>query len=518
MWSSAVASPDGRHLYAISNAADELVVLTAGFKGIGRPDRDGDGVEDILDVFPDDPEEWLDTDGDTIGNNADPDDDDDGVADESDAFPQNDSEWLDTDGDNIGNNADPDDDNDGYDDAADAFPLRAEEWSDADGDGKGDNEDLDDDNDGMSDLWEEANGLNPLDASDASLNPDGDNLTNLEEFENDSDINLQDTDGDGYLDHEDQMPRDPTEYRDIDGDGIGDTADLDDDNDGLSDQCETTYGFDPLVANPEGRDFDGDGVADDLECIAGTDPTKTDTDGDGLPDDFELAYGLDALSNDASEDLDQDGYSNELEYQLGHDPSVNEFDDRSPELIERLNLPATVSTIQVASHPGGENVVVAVGKELIVYARDAITGRLTQLSQFVISTTFNSLNTLDLTFSGDDLYVVTRENGFDIDEQALHHLKLDASGTLVAQRSLTLEALGSGAVMEAGVAYESASLSYASIEASPDGEQVYLGVRSRGVLIFDRDDTTGDFTFREHFLNGESYLHAHTQLVMSDSG
>ena len=44
-------------------------------------DRDGDGYNDNVDAFPDDPEEWLDTDHDGIGNNSDPDDDNDSMSD-----------------------------------------------------------------------------------------------------------------------------------------------------------------------------------------------------------------------------------------------------------------------------------------------------------------------------------------------------------------------------------------------------------------------------------------------------
>lgn len=81
-------------------------------------DTDGDGYPDDEDAFPSDPEEWLDTDGDGVGNNADTDDDGDGVSDVSDDFPLDASETTDTDGDGIGNNADTDDDGDGYSDAA----------------------------------------------------------------------------------------------------------------------------------------------------------------------------------------------------------------------------------------------------------------------------------------------------------------------------------------------------------------------------------------------------------------
>lgn len=45
-------------------------------------DSDGDGVPDDEDAFPFDPDEWLDTDNDGIGNNADADDDDDGIPDD----------------------------------------------------------------------------------------------------------------------------------------------------------------------------------------------------------------------------------------------------------------------------------------------------------------------------------------------------------------------------------------------------------------------------------------------------
>ncbi|MEN8702653.1 MAG: hypothetical protein ABF286_00695, partial [Polaribacter sp.] len=45
-------------------------------------DSDGDGYNDSVDAFPTDVNEWLDTDSDGIGNNADNDDDGDGVADQ----------------------------------------------------------------------------------------------------------------------------------------------------------------------------------------------------------------------------------------------------------------------------------------------------------------------------------------------------------------------------------------------------------------------------------------------------
>ena len=125
-------------------------------------DTDGDGTPNEEDAFPNDPNEWLDTDGDDIGNNADTDDDNDTYLDDNDAFPLDASEWLDTDGDNIGNNADTDDDNDGYLDINDAFPLDVNEWLDTDGDTIGNNADTDDDNDTILDYKEIEIGSNPL--------------------------------------------------------------------------------------------------------------------------------------------------------------------------------------------------------------------------------------------------------------------------------------------------------------------------------------------------------------------
>jgi len=62
-----------------------LIAAIAGsifFMNSPGPDRDGDGIPDDEDAFPNDPNEWLDTDGDGIGDNEDTDDDGDGIPDE----------------------------------------------------------------------------------------------------------------------------------------------------------------------------------------------------------------------------------------------------------------------------------------------------------------------------------------------------------------------------------------------------------------------------------------------------
>jgi hypothetical protein len=116
------------------------------------PDDDQDGVPDVEDAFPLDPEEWQDKDKDWIGDNLDADDDGDGVGDDHNKNGIPDHEELDFDG-------------DGVDRAKsipwDVFPFDPKEWQDTDGDGVGDNADTDDDNDGFSDREEAKRGTDP---------------------------------------------------------------------------------------------------------------------------------------------------------------------------------------------------------------------------------------------------------------------------------------------------------------------------------------------------------------------
>ena len=116
------------------------------------PDDDQDGVPDVEDAFPLDPEEWQDKDKDSIGDNLDADDDGDGAGDDRNGNGIADHEELDFDA-------------DGVDRARsipwDVFPFDPKEWQDTDGDGTGDNADTDDDNDGFSDRDEAKRGTDP---------------------------------------------------------------------------------------------------------------------------------------------------------------------------------------------------------------------------------------------------------------------------------------------------------------------------------------------------------------------
>ncbi|MGB9436639.1 MAG: hypothetical protein WCB15_01750, partial [Desulfobacterales bacterium] len=74
-----------------------------------------------------------------------------------------------------------DSDGDGVPDDQDDFPYDPDEHLDTDGDGEGNNADTDDDNDGMPDAWELLYGLDPL-KDDAAADPDGDEISNIDEY------------------------------------------------------------------------------------------------------------------------------------------------------------------------------------------------------------------------------------------------------------------------------------------------------------------------------------------------
>jgi hypothetical protein len=159
-----IDAPAGRQTFTAPPFSVDLALLIteAGPPDIdadGTPndvddDDDNDGVADAKDAFPLEREEWVDVDGDRIGDNLDADLDADGKADDRNK-------------DGIADNQEPDRDGDGVKNANtipwDAFPRDPGEWRDTDGDGIGDNSDTDDDGDGWSDTEEKDKGTDARD-------------------------------------------------------------------------------------------------------------------------------------------------------------------------------------------------------------------------------------------------------------------------------------------------------------------------------------------------------------------
>gem|GEM_PF-2516602 len=82
-----------------------------------------------------------------------------------------------------------------------------------------------------------------------------------------------DSDGDGVIDPLDNCPTvaNPTQS-DFDGDSMGDACDPDDDNDGMPDSWELTYGLNPLDPADANTDLDGDGLSNLQEFLQGLNP------------------------------------------------------------------------------------------------------------------------------------------------------------------------------------------------------------------------------------------------------
>lgn len=92
------------------------------------------------------------------------------------------------------------------------------------------------DHDGMDDEWEAAHGLNPA-LSEGAADPDGDGLTNLQEYLANTDPHNSDTDGDGMSDGWESTHQ-------LDANSAGDATE-DPDEDGLSNLAEYQAGSNP---------------------------------------------------------------------------------------------------------------------------------------------------------------------------------------------------------------------------------------------------------------------------------
>jgi outer membrane protein assembly factor BamB len=125
----------------------------------------------------------------------------------------------------------------------------------------------DTDDDGMPDLWEMANGLDPEDASDAGGDADGDDLTNIEEYQIGTSITLADTDSDGMTDGlEVFFDLDPVDG-DQDGNGVDDGYD-DWDGNGTDNMTQIALGQHPGDVSVAGA---GTGVSCNAGHGTGTD-------------------------------------------------------------------------------------------------------------------------------------------------------------------------------------------------------------------------------------------------------
>ena len=128
----------------------------------------------------------------------------------------------------------------------------------------------DTDSDGMPDWWEVKHRFKTTLNTDAALDTDGDQSSNLTEFQRQTYPRLTDTDGDGLLDG---VESNTNTFVSATNTGTNPLL-ADSDGDGLSDGAEVTRK--PFATNPNLADTDSDGRSDSAELANGTNPTAAD--------------------------------------------------------------------------------------------------------------------------------------------------------------------------------------------------------------------------------------------------
>ena len=349
----------------------------------GCQDEDSDGQSNLYDDFWTKPSQWIDSDGDGLGDNW----DSSNPATRKSHWPgeeissQSGSVWnpdpspLDYDNDdfedqnlvNVGSlspydtcplvygtsfknkNGCPDSDGDGVDDHGDSHPGDATQEVDSDNDGFGNNAsgnnpdscpqivgnstidgfgcpDLDGDGYSYHSDFDDNNSAEWSDVDGDGVGDNGDQCPFVTgNIASGADVGCPDSDGDGHADRSDDLPNDPSQWQDNDGDGYGDNN-----SDGCISSSGTSWRGD--LGCP---DADGDGWAD-KEDICPNEfgisdyPIRgcSDRDGDGI-DDVSDEYPDD--SNE-SKDTDGDGIGdNRDEYPDDHDndgySSAEDWDD-----------------------------------------------------------------------------------------------------------------------------------------------------------------------------------------------
>lgn len=156
----------------------------------------------------------------------------------------------------------------------------------------------------------------------ATVDSDGDGLTDEEEKTLGTDPNSVDTDKDGLFDRDEVKiyNTDPLKA-DTDGDGNLDGAEVKSGNDpngpgklfNVDQKTDTQVASSSVVA-----DFDNDGLTNEEEEVLGTDPNKADTDDDGLNDYQEVKI---YKTNPLKADTDGDGFKDGGEVTKGYNPN-----------------------------------------------------------------------------------------------------------------------------------------------------------------------------------------------------
>lgn len=144
------------------------------------------------------------------------------------------------------------------------------------------------------------------------------------------DLNVTDSDDDGYTDRLDAFPLNPFEHKDTDGDGMGDNLDPDADGDGTPDERDAF----PLDKS-ESRDTDSDGIGDNADA---------DDDNDGV-NDTKDAFPLNPFE---FADADKDGIGDNLDPDDDNDDKTDEEEMRTAIRRDMARITTMATTVQAS--------------------------------------------------------------------------------------------------------------------------------------------------------------------------
>ena len=275
--------------FAMDHSGGLIVANHTGSWWLLIPDTDGDGVIDDNDVFPQNPLQWADSDGDGFGDNNAP-----GAG--GDGCPNT---WGTSSMDRGGC---PDSDGDQWSDAdadwpvcvlgegfGDAWPADPYQWCDTDGDSFGDQYFFETD---------PVTGLRVNESGDALpeditqwRDQDGDGIGDNYSYS-------LGTDGLRTNQHGDAFPGNPLQHQDTDGDGWGDIYTWQPDTNGLRIEEGDAFPLDPLAWS----DLDGDGCppASDTGLTIDNHPEDSTRCDEALDFDLPAQLHLDAIGSQSS--------------------------------------------------------------------------------------------------------------------------------------------------------------------------------------------------------------------------
>jgi hypothetical protein len=111
------------------------------------------------------------------------------------------------------------------------------------------------------------------------------------------------------------------------------SLDHDTDEDGIPDKVEEENDLDKNDSIDADMDNDNDGLTNLEEYTHGTMMDSDDTDNDGMPDKWEVDHGLDALTFSRTNDEDGDGMTDLEEFTGGTDPLISDITDTKDDLL-----------------------------------------------------------------------------------------------------------------------------------------------------------------------------------------